>query len=183
MTVLGDPPPGLPASVLRHAVLKPPENLVLEIVREQMPDVPSRIGIPGEEGLWPHELSAVPGQQRAAAPLLILIRRAPGYGVWAGSPRGVDACGISVQVFAHGADAEERALWTGEAVRAVLAEAQYEQRVYEGLGALTSCWLEMEGQPKADWATASGPVQYADLPEIWCRTEARFQVMVRRPRR
>lgn len=160
----------LPESVKARLEASPLVDLVLRVLRDALPDVQLGTLIPAEPRLWPRRRG-----------LFVLVRRYASRGVFSGQDRFLETGGIQVHVFAHGPDAEQRCELVSEAVRVVLRDAVLAGRYYPGLGCVTRVWLDDEPLAEADWATASGPVQYADLPSGWRRFETRFQVTARRP--
>jgi len=160
----------VPGSIRKLVEQPPAEDIALRVLREAMPDVPIRSRIPAEPELWPTKEG-----------LLIVCRRGSSYGTWGGETRFVNHAGIEVQVFAYGPDAEERAALAHEACRVAFRDAMIRQDYYPGLGSISWHYMQEEPRRKADWATATGPVQYADLPSGWERYEARHQLFIRRP--
>ena len=160
----------IPDSIRNLVEMAPAEDLVLRILRNALPDVPIYSRIPGEHDIWPTQEG-----------LLIVPRRGSSYGVWGGESRFMDHAGVEIHVFTYGPDDEERAAWAHEACRVAFRNALINQDYYPGLGSLCGHYVEEEARRKADWATASGPVQYADLPTGWSRYEARHQIYIRRP--
>lgn len=163
----------LPDSVRSLVEMHPAEDLALQVLRKGLPDIPIRTRVPGD--LEAFRLVKAPDG------VLIVVRRAGTYGLWDGDTRFVDHAGIEVQVFVYGEDAEERAALVQEAVRVTFRNSMLQQDYYPGLGCINWHYVEEEGRRKTDWATSTGPVQYADLPVGWERYESRHQLKIRRP--
>lgn len=110
---------------------------------------------------------------------LVVVRRADTLGDWRGDPRFLDNAVLVVHTFAEGPDADEDAALLAEAVRVVLNQCV--NVVVPGKGHITK--VEMRGAPRRspDWVTATGPVQYADLPTGVERYETRYQVWIKKP--
>ena len=154
----------LPASVHDMVEMSAVEDVMLALLRARIPDIETQALI-------------APNQ---TAPL-ILPRRSPEAGRWRGDTRFVDAAYVDVQVFCDGDEADADAQALSEAVRVAIRDSWREHEVFPGLGHIT--WQEMTISPhrRPDWATATGPVQYADLPAGWVRYESTFYLEIRRP--
>ena len=156
---------GIPAAVRALAELSPVEDLLLAILREGLP------------GVTVQSLISI-GQQFP----MVLVRRAPHMGEWTGDPRFVDSADVVVHTFAEDPDGDEDAAILAEAARVVLRDAWLANKAVPGRGHITR--VEMTSAPRrvADWATATGPVQYADLPTGVWRYESGYRIQIRRPR-
>jgi len=157
---------GLPDSVRALAERTPVEDFLLDLLRAELPDMPvnSLIG---------------PDQQFP----FLLVRRIPGVGEGAGDPRFLDAATIAVHAFVPDPDGDEDAAILSEAVRVVLRDAWLKQKVVPGRGHLTEWEMTIAPRRVTDWATATGPVQYADLPTGIVRYETQYHLIIRRPTR
>lgn len=78
-----------------------------------------------------------------------------------------------------GMDGDEQGARLSEAVRVVLREAHREKPFLPGLGTVTGAVMWRPPRRVADWATATGPVQYADLPAGTWRYETVYRLSVR----
>ena len=156
---------GLPAEIKALAELRPVEDLMLAIFRDGLPGVQVKTLISADQ-TFP----------------LVLIRRTPGFGEWGGDTRFTDSAQISVQTFCEDPNGDEDAAILAEACRVVLRDAWFSQRVVPGRGHLTHVQMTSAPRRVTDWATASGPVQYADLPTGVWRYETVYQVDIRKPR-
>lgn len=154
----------LPASVLNLVELSPCEDIVLAILRADLPDVPSYSLIPEE----------VPE-------FFVLVRRIPGYGNWDADPRFTDTGRFYIHAFARDPDGDEKGALISEAVRVVFRNATRERRVLPGLGSVINIDVDFEPTRKTDWATSSGPVQFADLPTGFWRYETIYDFNFRKP--
>jgi hypothetical protein len=70
-----------------------------------------------------------------------------------------------------------------EAVRVALRDAWLDHHSVPGRGHIVR--VDMTSAPRrvTDWATATGPVQYADLPTGVWRYETAYRIAIRRPLR
>lgn len=153
----------LPESVLATAEFAPVEDVVLPLVRDALPGLRIFSEVPEPE-LFPYAV----------------VRTAHTERFWSGDDRFVDWAGISVHVFASDPDGERKAAIISDAIRVALRDAWLEQRTTEH-GWI--CAYRMINRPsrRSDWATATGPVQYADLPTGTQRYESMFWLQIRRP--
>lgn len=155
----------LPPSVLALCELSPVEDILLAILREGLPDVPVYSLIPEE-----------------APPAFVLARRLHGMGSWDGDPRFTDSGRFFVHTFTSDPDGDEKGALLSEAVRVVLRNAWLAHKNLPGLGSIISIKMLSEPSRKTDWATASGPVQFADLPTGFWRYESTYDIKIRKPR-
>ena len=112
---------------------------------------------------------------------MVHVRRAQGLTSDVGDPRFIDSALIQVHVFTEDPDGDEAGAVLSDAVRAVLWRAYREQTVVPGRGWISFFDLRHPPKRASDWATATGPVQYADLPTGVLRYESLYQLGVRRP--
>lgn len=155
----------LPQSVLDLVEFTPIEDIVLAILRERIPDIPVGTLIA------PHQ--DVP---------FVLVRRSPEFDRWRGDPRFLESVAVDIQVICSGIDSDDDAALLSEAVRVALRDAADEKVVYPGLGSLHHHTQTISAHRRPDWATATGPVQYADLPTEHTRYESTHRLVVRKPR-
>jgi hypothetical protein len=156
---------GLPDEIRALVELSPVEDLLLAILREDLPGVEVKSLI-GKDQQFP----------------LVLVRRQPQFGEWAGDDRFTDEADIVVHTFCEDPDGDEDAALLGEAVRVVLRNAWLDHKVVPGRGSITRVKMTSAPRRATDWATATGPVQYADLPTGVWRYETLFRVEIRKPR-
>ena len=158
---------GLPAEITAAVEMHPVEDIALQVLRDRFPTVQVN--------------SMIEFDQSNLGPFFILVRRIPGWGTWSGDSRFLDSAGLAVHVFAKDPDADEKGAIISEACRVALRDAALKATYYPGLGGLVKAGLITEPSRRTDWATSSGPVQFADLPGGYQRYEARFQLTIRRP--
>lgn len=156
---------GLPDEIKALAELSPVEDLLLAVLRDGLPGIKVQSLISFDQ-TFP----------------LVVVRRLPSFGNWEGDTRFLDAAQIAVHAFCVDPDGDEDAAILSEAVRVVLRNAWLDQVVVPGRGHLTR--VDMTSAPRrvSDWATSSGPVQYADLPTGVWRYETLYQIEIRKPR-
>ncbi|MFF7254792.1 hypothetical protein [Streptomyces microflavus] len=155
---------GLPAHIRAMAELSPVEDLLLAVLREGLPEVRVKSLVDLHE-TFP----------------MVLIRRDPTWGEWAGDQRFTDAARVVINCFAPDPDGDEDAAILSEAVRVAMRDAWLKPKVYPRLGHIIRVDMNSAPRRATDWATATGPVQYADLPTgIW-RYESIYDVQIRKP--
>lgn len=155
----------LPASVLALIEFDPIEDFMLAVLRQQLPDVQCYSLIP-----------------EAPPAFFIAARRVPVLGDWEGDERFVDVASMSVECFAQDPDGDEKGAILSEAARVGLRNAWRANITIPNRGSLTRCTMRSEPTRKSDWATSTGPVQYADLPNAWIRYETTYDLIIRKPR-
>jgi hypothetical protein len=156
---------GIPDVVRALAELSPVEDVILAVLRQGLP------------GITVGSLLAV-GQVFP----FVLVRRGSQIGEWNGDPRFTDAAEVLIHTFAVDPDGDEDAAILAEAVRVVLRNAWLSHLVVPGRGHITRVTMTDPPRRVADWATATGPVQYADLPTGVWRYETAYRVEIRKPR-
>lgn len=156
---------GIPDAIKALAERSPVEDLMLAILRENLPGMDVKTLI-ADDQTFP----------------FILVRRIAGFGDGNEDTRFIDAASISIGTFVEDPNGDEDAAILSEAVRVVIRDAWLSQKVYPGLGHLT--FQEMTSPPRrvTDWATATGPVQYADLPSGVWRYETQYHLEIKKPR-
>lgn len=155
----------LPASVRGRIELSPMEDIFLHILRRDFPDIPIHSLIPPE----------------VVFPFVLIGRRAP-LENWSGHPRFIDQGRMLVSVFTEEPNGIEKAQLISEGIRVALRDAWLRHEYVPGLGSIVRIELKSEPSRSPDWATSSGPVQFADLPNAVHRYEATYSVRIRRPR-
>ncbi|MEU1309163.1 hypothetical protein ABZ419_09735 [Streptomyces cinnamoneus] len=156
---------GIPDHIKALAELSPVEDLLLSVLRKGLPGVRVKSLI----------------DQHEQFPL-VLVRRDPSFGAWSGDTRFTDAARVVVNAFAADPDGDQDAAILAEAVRVVLRNAWLKPDAATGHGHITRVELNSAPRRASDWATANGPVQFADLPTgIW-RYEAIYDIRIRKPR-
>jgi hypothetical protein len=154
---------GLPPIVRALAELSPVEDILLYVLRHGLPGVQVQSLIADDQG-WP----------------LVLVRRLASFGEWQGDERFIDQADIAVQAFAEDPDGDSDAALLAEAVRVVLRNAWVENAIVPGRGHITKITMTSAPRRAADFATATGPVQYADLPTGITRYESQYRVSIRK---
>jgi hypothetical protein len=155
---------GVPDEIKALAEMSPCEDLVLAILKDGLPGINVQTLIEIDQ-TFP----------------LVLPRRMASYGGGTADPRFTDSASVAVYVFVSDPNGDEDAGILSEVVRVLLRNAWLDHRVIPGRGHITH--IEMSAPPHrvTDWATASGPVQYADLPSGVWRYETRYLVESRKP--
>jgi hypothetical protein len=156
---------GLPAHIRAMVELSPVEDLLLVLLREAL------AGVSVQSLIW--------DDQRFP---MVLVRRQPSFGEWLGDTRFLDSADIVIHTFAPDPDGDEDAALLAEAVRVGLRDAWLGHRVVPQRGHLTRVTMTSAPRRVTDWATATGPVQYADLPTGVWRYETLYRVAIRKPR-
>lgn len=154
----------LPASIRAIAERTPVEDFLLDLFRQELPDIPTNSLI-ADDQVFP----------------FILVRRIPGVGEESGDPRFIDAATVSIQTFVPDPDGDEDSAILSEACRVVLRDAWLKQKGVPARGHITDMEMLMSPRRVTDWATSTGPVQYADLPTAVIRYEAQYALSIRRP--
>lgn len=160
MTVLST----IPEHIRALAELSPVEDLLLAVLRDGLQGIEVKTLISADQG-FP----------------FVLVRRSPQLGQWDADTRFTDSAYCAVHAFCNGINADKDAAILSEAARVVLRDAWLGNKVVPGRGHLTK--VEMTSAPRrvSDWATAAGPVQYADLPTGVERYETLYQISIRKP--
>jgi hypothetical protein len=154
---------GLPPIVRQLAELSPVEDVLLYVLRRGLPGVTVQSLIEIDQD-WP----------------LVLVRRLPQFGEWSGDDRFTDLADIAVQCFVEDPDGDRDAALLAEAVRVVLRNAWFENTIVPGRGHISKIKMTSAPRRATDWATATGPVQYADLPTGVTRYESQYRVSIRK---
>lgn len=152
----------LPDEVLDLVELHPLEDLVL--------------------GIFATDLASVARGTRyakAQAFPYILVRVVDDWGRPKQDHRFVSTRQLVIHTLCDGLNAEEDAALLGEAARVVLTGAVNRETERGWLSKVDPISLPSQSP---DWAAATGPVQYADLPPGVVRYQAKYEVSYRRPR-
>lgn len=147
--------------VLALVEMSPIEDLLLGLLPMQLTDVHVQSLIQNDQG-FP----------------LVIPRRSGDWGEWEGDPRFLDAGQVSIHSYCEGIDGDSDAALLSEAVRVVLRDSI--NVTVPGRGHLTKVKMTSAPRRVADWATATGPVQYADLPNGVWRYETVYNVEIRK---
>jgi len=154
---------GVPPEIAALAEFAPVEDILLPVLRTRLP------GVSVQDRIWDDQTFP-----------FILVRRAFSSVHYDGDPRFTDQGSVSVHVFCLDPDGDQDAAILSEAVRVVLRDAATERAGVPGLGYITRAEMTAPPRRASDWATSTGPVQYADLPTACWRYEARYDVEVRK---
>ena len=156
---------GIPPALRALAELSPIEDILLHVLRAGLPGIKVQ-SLVADDQTWP----------------MVLVRRLPQFGDWSADERFTDIADVAVQCFVEDPDGDSDAAILAEAVRVVLRNAWNQNMQVPGRGHIIK--IEMTSAPRraTDWATAAGPVQYADLPTGVTRYETQFRVAVRKAR-
>lgn len=156
----------LPPHIAAMAEFSPVEDLILPLLRD---------GLPGVEcDSWIRTNQTFP---------FVLARRSDSYGQYNGDNRFIDNAQVTCSAFCEEPNGDEDAALLAEAVRVVLRDAWLHQKVVPGRGHITGFDVLSVPHRVSDWATSSGPVQYADLPTGVQRYEVKFDLSIKKPRR
>ena len=161
----------LPENLAGKLMYAPVEDVLLPIMRPALDPVPVFSLIVDTSEVYP----------------FVVVRNGYSAMYWRGDHRGfVDHAYVQVDVFDAGLEADAQAARLSEVVRVVLWDAfRTQQTVALPEGNVSIAEMEMLRRPRreSDWATASGPVQYADLPSDAFRYESlyRFSFRYSRP--
>lgn len=156
---------GIPDAVRALAELTPVEDLLLAVLREGLPGVSVK--------------SLIDLHQTFP---LVLVRRDSQFGDWDGDERFVDSADIVLHTFAEDPNGDEDSAILAEAVRIVLRNGAMHQTVYPELGNLSKVQMTSAPRRVTDWASSTGPVQYADLPAGVWRYETLYHINIRKSR-
>lgn len=156
---------GLPPEIKALAELSPVEDLLLAVLRAGLPGI-SVQSLISKSQTFP----------------FVLVRRDPSWGTPGGDTRFTDSARVAVNCLCQDPNGDEDAAILSEAVRIVLRESWLKPKVYPGLGHITRVDLASTPRRATDWATATGPVQYADLPTGVWRYESAYDIQIRKPR-
>ena len=154
---------GLTDEIRALAEFTPVEDVILPLLRARLGDMPVKTLVDADQ-TFP----------------FVMVRRGDSFGDAGGDARFVDEAVLLVHTFCPDPDGDEDAAILADAVRVILRDAWLHKTIVPGAGWL-SHWRVI-GTPRRapDWVTATGPVQYADLPTGIHRYETRFEVSVRR---
>lgn len=88
---------------------------------------------------------------------------------------------LEVNTLASGRNAERDAADLQEAIRHVFLDAYKRQVVVPNVGSISTVSSSLMATRQTDWATSSGPHQYARLPHGASRYESRYRILIRPP--
>lgn len=152
----------VPASVLARVERSPIEDIVLYILRRELPDLPTFTLFPEDP---PNSFVVVRGEHS--------LNRG-------GDERFTAHYEFSVNAVARDPDGDEKAALISDAIRTVLRDAWMSDYHIPHRGWVKRCELLEVPARESDWATSSGPIQYADLPTAVWRYESVYSLLIRR---
>jgi hypothetical protein len=88
---------------------------------------------------------------------------------------------VSISTITSGVDADQIGEELQEAVRIALRQAQLDQTVVPNGGSISRITNSSLPSRVSDYATSTGIVQYASLPQGWVRWESVWRIVVRPP--
>jgi hypothetical protein len=112
---------------------------------------------------------------------LVLVRRNPNFMINDVDERFLDVVELSIHTFAQDPDGDRDAGILADSCRVALRDAALKQFGSSTLGWVKKTSVLSSPRRVPDWATAQGPVQYADLPSNLWRYEGRYRLVVKRP--
>lgn len=156
----------LPAHILQLIEFSPIEDLVKAYLEPQLAPI-----------------SVVTAIEPSPPFPYVLVRRLSTDGDWTGDARGFyDSAKLAVHVYTGDPDGDLKGSLLSEAIRVLLRDAVAQRWVHPDLGCFTKVRMTMEPTRRPDWATSTGPVQYADLPTGSWRYESHYELTIRAPR-
>lgn len=160
----------LPDSVLNAVKNRPAEDVALAILRRGLPGMPIYALIP-----------------KSTPDSFIVVRDVPELGNPQEVPGLLHQADFTVHCYAQDPEGDEKAALIGDAVVTIMDRAFREHWVLKDpqgndIGSVNKIWCQQYPAREPDWATSSGPVQYADLPTGDWRYEARFRARINTPR-
>lgn len=153
----------LPSEIFDIVEFTPLEDISLYLLRDGLPDAIRVNSLVEDDQQFP----------------LVLVRRSSDWGFWGGDERFVDNGQLTVHVYCEGLEADKDCALLSEAVRILLRDSV--NRVVPDMGYLTKAKMIGSPMKAPDWATATGPVQYADLPAGTVRYESNYELSLKKP--
>lgn len=145
----------------------PVEDLALTILRDYFKDADVNVASVFREDM---RLPAVVARQD---------KKSGTSNVYATDPRFNRVSLVSIDVICEGPDADQDAPMLHEAVKDAFMRAWFDQTTVEGVGYIQK--IENIGTPSrsSDWATSTGVVQYASLPQGAVRYDNTMRIFIR----
>lgn len=114
----------------------------------------------------------------------VLVRRLPTFIYAQTDPaeRWLEQADLSVHSFAQDPDGDRDAAILAEAARIAMRDAWLSNFGNDNMGWICRFTCLAPARRVPDWATASGPVQYANLPNNFWRYEGRYRLTIRKPK-
>ncbi len=157
---------GLPDGIYEMAERSTAEDMGLAILRHYLPD----------------EMQIVSQIRLHQDFPVVLVRRLPTFIDFRGDERFLESMDFAIHTFAVDPDGDKDAAILAEATRVAFRSAWFDQFGNADLGWVKSMETLAPPRRTPDWATAQGPVQYADLPSNTWRYEGRYRLIIRKPR-
>lgn len=151
----------LPPEIFEIVEFTPLEDIVLHLLRDRLPAAIRVQSLVEDDQSFP----------------LVLVRRSPDWGYWGGDERFIDNGQLTVHVYCAGIEADSDCANLSEAVRIILRDSV--NQVVPDIGHLTKARMIGSPMKAPDWATATGPVQYADLPAGTARYESNYELSLK----
>lgn len=140
------------------------EDLALDLFRRLLPDLQ-----------WVSLLTP------AYSPPFALVREVTFYGAWTPDRRFIREYFITIETFTEGLESDVEGPLIHRAAENVLLRASLaHEPVLDGAGWLEAAELVEPARRVSDWASANGPVQFADLPQGWTRHISTHRLTVKR---
>lgn len=157
----------------------PSEDLLLRVFREYFYGDPYRLDPPWNDKHKPFIRTLLPDDMDF--PLLFVRRdkRSGSQNLDFSDQRHGLSMVATVETFSQGDDADLDSALLQEAVRQCLFEAVNKQKGWSDLGFLSSVNIWSQPARVSDYATSTGVVQYASLPNGVIRYESIYQFIVR----
>lgn len=155
----------LPPITASLAERVPVEDVLLAILGEALPDIEIVTQIRKDQ-TFP----------------VVLVRRLPTFYFFSGDERFLEDADVAIHVFATDPNGDRDAAIISDAARVALRNAWLNNWGNENQGWIKHFTTLSPARRLPDWATASGPVQYADLPSNTWRYEGRYRLTIRRPK-
>lgn len=154
----------LPESITDATGNWPEGRLVaLEVLRERYPDF-----------LWTGLISPT------NKPPFALVREVGFEGAWAQDRRFKREFFVSIETFTEGLESDVEAPQIHRAAEDAFTRAAFGNEVVGGTAWLVDYELAEPARRLYDWASATGPVQTADLPGNWTRWHSLHRIEIKR---
>lgn len=149
------------------AEFPPTEDVFLPLLRARFPTLSIQTLVDGDRQTFP----------------FVLVRRGMnGLSGWDGDERFIDNATLIVECFTQDPDGDQDGAVLSEAIRVALRDIAKQQLGVDGLGYVLMADVIYPPHRSPDWATSTGPVQYADLPTGTWRYETVYEVKIRKAR-
>lgn len=158
----------------------PSEDLLLRVLREYFYGDPVALPRLDERGLNdPEIVTLLPQDQLFPTVLIRRDKRSGSQNIRVGNQRHMQSMVATFETFTQGLEADRDGALLQESVRHALQGAVDRQAGYPDLGYLNH--MSMWSQPArvSDYATSTGVVQYASLPNGVVRYESIYQFIIR----